>query len=113
MNLKDAFGQLILRPHPRLSVRMEGHRLWLTEANDLWYAGGGAFAQNNFGFAGRPSGGSTDLGSVVDLGIDWNVNRSLTLSGYYGHAFGGEVIQNLFPSRSDADFAYLEAIYRF
>jgi hypothetical protein len=113
MNLRDAFGQLILRPHKNLTLRAEGHVLRLTSPSDLWYAGGGAFAQRNFGFAGRPSGGSKDLGEVIDFGADWNVNRNLTLSGYYAHAFGGRVIRTIFPSRENADFAYIEAVLRF
>ncbi len=113
MNLRDGYVQLILRPHKNVTLRTEGHILRLTNANDLWYGGGGAFAQRNFGFAGRPSGGSTDFGEVVDLGADWNVNRYLTLSGYYAHAFGGGVIRTTFADRQDADFAYVEAIFRF
>jgi hypothetical protein len=113
MNMRDAFGQLLLRPHKNLTLRAEGHILRLTNANDLWYGGGGAFAQRSFGFAGRPSGGSTDFGEVVDLGADWNVNRNLTLSGYYAHAFGGGVIRSTFANRQDADFAYIEALFRF
>lgn len=113
MNMQDVFGQLILRPSKRLTLRSEGHYLQLANANDFWYSGGGAFAQRSFGMAGRPSGGSTDLGTLFDVGADWNVNRNLTFSAYYAHAIGGKVIRNIFPTRADADYAYLEMVYRF
>ena len=114
MNLQDAFASLLLRPHPKLALRTEFHNLRLSDANDRWYAGGGAFAQKgNFGVAGRPSNGSNDLGNVVDLGADWNMNPHFTWSAYYAHAFGHSVIKSIFPKRADADFAYLELLYKF
>ncbi|MBI2682294.1 MAG: alginate export family protein [Acidobacteriales bacterium] len=113
MNTQDAFGQLILRPHKKLSLRFEGHGLRLADHKDLWYSGGGAFQKKSFGIAGRPSGGSSSLASVVDAGVDWNVHPQLAISGYYAHAIGGAVIQNNFPDRKDADYAYLELLYRF
>jgi hypothetical protein len=113
MNTKDLFGQLLLRPHKKVNLRFEGHVLQLANEKDLWYSGGGPFQRYSFGITGRPSGGSRDLASVIDAGVDWNVHPQLTISGYYAHAIGGTVIRNNFPTRKDADYAYLELIYRF
>ncbi|MCU1285623.1 MAG: hypothetical protein JWO13_1973 [Acidobacteriales bacterium] len=113
MNLKDAFAQLLLRPNSKVIIRTEYHYLQLSDPNDLWYAGGGAFSQSNFGIAGRTSGGSRELGSIGDLGLDWQFNPHVTFSAYYAHAFGGNVIKKIYPTRSDADYAYFEALYKF
>ena len=43
MNTQDGFGALILRPHPKVTVSSEFHSLRLSNANDLWYSGGGAY----------------------------------------------------------------------
>src|SRR5262249_29004494 len=43
MNTEDRFGSLLLRPHPKVTISSEFHALRLSDANDLWYSGGGAF----------------------------------------------------------------------
>jgi hypothetical protein len=113
MNLQDSFAQILLRPRKSLTLRTEFHNLRLTSANDFWYSGGGAFSQKSFGFAGRPASGKRDLANTIDFGADWIANPYVTVSGYYSHAWGGDVIKALFPARPNADFAYLELVYRF
>jgi hypothetical protein len=113
MNLQDAFAQLIVRPSRSLTLRSEFHNLRLSSSADFWYAGGGAFSQRSFGFAGRPANGRKNLANTIDFGADWVANPYITVSGYYSHAWGGDVIKVLFPNRPNADFAYLELVYRF
>ncbi len=113
MNLMDSFGQIIIRPSKSLTLRSEFHNLRLSAAEDFWYSGGGAFSQKSFGFAGRPANGRRNLANTLDFGADWVANPYLTVSGYYSHAWGGDVIKALFPNRPNADFAYLELVYRF
>ncbi len=55
MNTEDRFGALILRPHARVTVSSEFHALRLSNANDLWYGGGGVFQPWTFGYVGRPA----------------------------------------------------------
>ena len=38
LNNQDAFGILILRPHPKVTVSSEFHALRLSSRNDLWYS---------------------------------------------------------------------------
>ncbi len=113
MNLRDLFLQLLLKPLPKLSGRVDLHRLSLEEGNDLWYAGSGATRKSRInGFAGRPSGGADDLAWLVDLGIGYDLTKSLNVNAYYAHAFGGDVIRGIFP-REEADFGYVEVNFRF
>jgi hypothetical protein len=53
MNTEDAFGALLMRPHPKVTISSEYHSLRLTNPNDLWYSGGGAFQPWTFGYNGR------------------------------------------------------------
>jgi hypothetical protein len=112
MNNEDAFVELILRPMPGLSSRTAFHNLRVTESRDLWYQGGGATLgdQNRpegFGFPGRPANGRHNLFQILEtsLGYDWNAYINTNL--YYGHAFGGGVVEGLY-SNDDADYGYLE-----
>jgi len=114
MNSSDLFGQLILRPVPgKLSIRSDLHLLRLTEAADLWYVGSGVTQRTRaFGYGGRPSGGSTDLGKLLDASVTWDPHPRVSIYGYLGHAFGGDVIRSIYQD-SGGDFAYLETTLRF
>jgi hypothetical protein len=113
MNLEDSFGELVLRPHARLTLRGDAHGLRLRERQDLWYAGGGAYNPWSFGYAGRPSRGGRGLATLYDVSADVAATNSLTLSGYYGYARGKSVIAAIYPARPNAQFAYLEFTFRF
>jgi hypothetical protein len=112
MNTRDGFGEVILRPSTKLTVRADAHALWLTDANDLWYQGGGAFEPDTFGYAGRPSGGRTKLGALYDGSGDYVFNRHLTVSGYYGYAAGASVPQAIYVDGA-GQFGYAEVMVRF
>jgi len=74
MNSVDLFGELILRPSNRLTLRADVHALRLADKNDLWYSGGGAFQPGTFGFSGRPSNGQTGLATLYDVSGDVALN---------------------------------------
>lgn len=112
MNNEDLFAQMILKPHPRVTLRADGHWLRLTEARDLWYAGGGATNDDVFGFSGIPSGRQRELAYLVDLGITVNVHERITAYAYYGHAFGQGVVKNTFAG-ADANYGYIELTFRY
>lgn len=112
-NVQDLFGQLILRPHPRWTVRADVHQLSLASGSDLWYAGGGAFNRPGFGFGGRPSGGARGLATLLDLSADYQAGKKTTVSLYLGHAIAGKVIDNIYPGTSGGSFAYFEVARRF
>ena len=112
MNLDDRFAQLILRPHDRVTVRADFHRLKLAESSDLWYSGGGAIANGAFGYSGAPSGGRRDLARLIDLGVTVQCAARLTLYGYLGRATPEAVIESTFRGRA-ATYGYLEATFRY
>lgn len=112
MNVRDAFATLVLRPDPRVTIRGDAHALRLSRSTDLWYSGGGAFEDESFGYAGRPSGGSDGLATLFDAGADFRVTPFITLSGYFGVARGGEVIEAVYPGGGDGRFLYVEAELR-
>lgn len=113
MNNKDAFGEVVLRPGKKLTLRPQAHLIRLAGRNDLWYAGGGAFQPWTFGFQGRPSGGSTKLANVYDISADYVVNPSVTLGFYYGRAQGLDVISAIHPKGTSANMGYIELGYKF
>lgn len=113
MNNQDAFAELILRPHPKWTVRADAHTLRLSSENDLWYVGGGAFQSATFGFVGRPSNGSQSLSNVYDVSVDYQLNAHLTLTGYYAGATGRTVVEKIYPNGATGQFGYAELNYRF
>jgi hypothetical protein len=113
MNLEDDFTEVILRPHPRVMVRSDFRWLRLSQSADMWYSGGGAFQYSTFGFSGRPSGGTRDLGNLADFSIDFKATTKTTLTFYYGYANGGKIIHSIYPAGSTGSLAYWEISQRF
>ena len=113
MNNEDAFAQLTIIPHRKLTLRSEVHSLNLVNANDLWYIGGGALQKETFGYMGRPSGGQRRFATIVDLSADYQFDAQTTLTFYVSHASGKSVIRNIYPDGSNANFAYVELNRRF
>lgn len=112
MNSTDLFVQFSIKPTAKLTVSSELHRLGLTESDDLWYAGGGAFEDRTFGFAGRPANGDDELADVLDFGVDYALDPKTSIAAYAGFARGGEVVENIFAGEN-ARYVYLEFTRRF
>jgi hypothetical protein len=113
MNNQDAFAEVILRPHPKWTIRSDAHFVRLSSKRDLWYSGGGAFQPGTFGYAGRPSNGSASLANVYDVSADYQVNAHLTLTGYYAGATGRTVIQKIYPNGGTGQLGYAELNWKF
>lgn len=113
MNVEDGFAQLILSPTPRWTVRSEAHHLRLATPNDLWYAGGGAFDANSFGYAGRPSGGARDLARLFDVSVDYQPRPTLGVTVYAGRVRGRGAISATHPRGAAAAFTYVEVNRQF
>ncbi len=113
MNLRDTFGEAVLRPSKRLTIRSDVHSLALASSNDLWYSGGGAFQPWTFGYTGRSSNGHSGLATLYDASADLNWNRYFSTGLYYGYAAGKAVIQSIYPNGASANFGYLELTFRF
>jgi len=112
MNNQDVFAQLVLRPHPMVSIRSDLHWLRVTSSRDLLYAGGGPTGEHVFGYSGTATGRRNGLAYVADIGVTVTPTDFLTIYGYYAHAFGQGVIRQAFRG-DDADFAYVEATVAF
>jgi hypothetical protein len=112
MNSDDVFASLTLRPHRRVTLRFDWHRLRLTEGRDLWYSGGGATSNTVFGFAGIPAGGHRALAEVADASLNVTLPWRLRFGAYYGHAFGASVVGETFAGRG-ADYGFVELAFKY
>jgi hypothetical protein len=113
MNNRDTFGILILRPQAKITTSSEFHALRLSNASDLWYAGGGVFQPWTFGYTGRATGGKQSLANLYDTSVEYRMNRRVTLTGYLGYAQGLAAMEAIYPKGKDGQFGYLEFLYRF
>lgn len=114
MNLEDVFVSVTVKPLDKLTLKSDIHWLSLTESTDRWYVGSGAMNRSKLtDYAARASGGSDDLGTLVDLQATWELHSRVSISAYYGHFFGGDVAQRFYTRDEDADFFYLEATISF
>ena len=98
-------------------VRSDFHWLRVVEGKDFLYSGGGATKDDFFGFAGMPPQtklplGAHQVGYLVDIAFTWRPVDLLTFYAYYGHAFGGDVIHQLFAGR-EANYGYIESTVAF
>ncbi len=111
MNLQDAFIQMTVSPAPKTTVTIDAHHLSLSNSHDLFYGGLGPTSSSGaFGYSGRPSpaNGGSDIGQLVDITITHVLNKSLSWRFYYGHAFGGSVVKNIYQGKKDAETIYLD-----
>ena len=113
MNMEDGFASLILRPGGKVTVTSEYHSLRLTEANDFWYSGGGAYQPWSFGYTGRSTSGRRSIGNLYDTSLEYRVHPKLTMTGYFGYTQGLAAMKQIYPLGKDAKFGYVEGLYRF
>ena len=113
MNTEDLYGDLILRPHPKVTITNEFHSLRLTNANDLWYSGGGVFQPWTFGFTGRATSGARSLGDLYDTQWEYRLHPKFTATAYFGYVEGLSVMRTIYPQGKDGRFGYLELVARF
>ena len=113
MNNRDRMGAMILRPHPKWTVSSEFHALRLSNKNDFWYLGGGAFQPWTFGYTGRATNGALSLANLYDTNVEWRALKNFTVTGYYGFAQGRAVMQALYPKGKDGSLGYVEFTYKF
>ncbi|MBX7219520.1 MAG: alginate export family protein [Blastocatellia bacterium] len=113
MNNEDSFASLTLRPNKKFNLRSDFHKLRLSNSRDLWYLGGGAFQKQTFGFVGRPANNQRNLGGLLDVSVDYQLNPRVTISGYYGHIFGGRLVSSIYPAGQNGHLGYVELTVRF
>ena len=114
MNLQDAFAEVIARPSARLVLRADVRRLRLANAADRWYAGSGASQQRgrSFGYAGRSSGGATDLGTAFEGAGDVTLSPHWSVNAFFGAIRGGRASRGAFIGEW-LRFGYLENVIQF
>lgn len=113
MNVDDTFVQVMARPHKRLGLRVDVHDLRLASAADLWYIGSGATLEEGavFGYSGRRSNGSRDLGTSIETSADVTLTPFWSVNAFVGHVNGGRVVTGTF--RGDRFwFLYVEQVLR-
>ena len=115
MNSTDFALDLILNPHPKLTIRADLHYLALSDDKDLWYAGAGATQHEGdiFGYIGRPSGGDKDFGFGGMVYAIYRPAKWMTVNAYYGWLQGGDVVENNFAKSDDLNFFFLEFAFKF
>ncbi len=115
MNDQDAFAQLVLQPHPRVTLRLDLlHWLRTTSSLDLAYFGGGATKNDFFGYGstGTPRGGASSLALLSHVMLTVKPVDPLTISFFYAHAWGQSVIANNF-AELPANYGFIEATVSF
>lgn len=114
-NMADLFMQVSAQPLQSMAIKSELHRLWLAESEDLLYSGGGANERRDrFGYAGLPSGGSHDVGTLLDIEATWTFTPNVSASVYYGHLFGGSATKAAANSPSnDIDYVFAEMLFKY
>jgi hypothetical protein len=113
MNTQDGFGALILRPHAKVTISSEFHSLRLSNVNDSWYSGGGAYQPWTFGYTGRSTSGRRSLGNLYDTSVEYRASRKITLTAYLGYTQGLAALEHIYPEGKDGQFGYFELMYRF
>ncbi len=113
MNTEDGFGSLILRPHSKVTVSSEFHALRLSNRNDLWYSGGGAYQPWTFGYTGRSTSGRRSLGNLYDTSVEYRATRRITTTAYLGYTQGLAAMEEIYPKGKDGQFGYVEFMCRF
>jgi hypothetical protein len=120
-NMHDLRGIFQLKPHPRLSIAVEGHGFWLADTHDSFYsvsgaARGGTATTPGTGYGVNP-GYNNFLGTELDVVAGYAVTRFAQLEVGYGHFFVGDYIQSSLsaPTRgaADANWVYVQATVNF
>ncbi len=121
-NIHDVRLAYTMKPHPRMSLAVEGHMFWLADTADSFYnvggvARGGQAATPAGNGYGRNAGYDSYVGSEVDVVAGFILTKFATLEAGYGHFFRGDYIKQSwsgagFGSR-DADWVYVQTVVRF
>jgi len=120
-NIHDLRGIFQLKPHPRLSLAVEGHGFWLADTHDSFYtsagtARGGTATTPGTGYGVNP-GYKNFLGTELDVIAGYAVTRFAQLEVGYGHFFVGDYIESSLSATTrgwaDANWIYVQATLNF
>lgn len=122
-NIHDIRAIYSIKPHPRVSVSVEGHAFWLADTQDRFYnvgavpragAGAAGAAGSGTGYGINPSYDSF-LGTEVDLIAGVILSRFMNFEAGYAHFFAGPYISESLSKvgSGDADWLYGQLLIRF
>ena len=103
-NLIDTYTQTIFKPHPKVTLGLDGHLLWLASDQEVLIEGAGPFNDSEFGYAFRkPLPGNdieTFLGGEIDIATAIKTLDHLIIKIGYSHFFGAEGIEVVFDGKT-------------
>jgi hypothetical protein len=122
-NLHDVRAIFTLKPHPRVSVALEGHAYWLADtADNLYNVGGvgrttpGSTVGGGNGFNRNP-GYDSYVGSELDLVVGVIATKYASFEAGYGHFFAGDYLEQTWSApgfgATDANWFYVQTVVRF
>ena len=112
MDLVDYFVQLLLKPTPDVLVNVTWHRFELWEDDDFQYFGTGAFNKTVFGYGQNDLLGSDRVADELDVVVNWNVTKNLSLQGGYAYMWGKTGWERAFANE-DVKFGYLQVTLKY
>lgn len=111
-NLIDAYFQLLLTLHSKVSLAVDGHLFRLASDDEFWIAGSGPFNNQAFGYTFfQPVAGEQierDLGEELDFTLVINPTNYLSFGIGYSHFFGGKGVDAVFDKEDQLDWFYAQ-----
>ncbi len=111
-NNRDVFAQIVVRPIPKLGIRMDFHALGVNARHDLMYSGSGASNNTQFGYQGLNTYGQSEIAYVSLIGASYKAFDHVTINTFYGHAFGQGIMSRNF-SDAQGNYGLLEFVVAF
>lgn len=116
-NIVDLYNQILLTPHKKVFLGIDGHLFWLASDEEVWIGGAGPFNDSAFGYAFRDPVPGNDiesfLGGEVDITLSFKALEYLILQAGYSHFFGAEGVQAVFDGEDQLDWFYTQATIPF
>lgn len=116
-NIVDLYNQILLKPHKKVFLGLEGHLFWLASDDEVWIGGSGPFNDSAFGYAFRNPVPGNDiesfLGGEIDITVSFKALEYLVLQAGYSHFFGAEGVQAVFDGEDQLDWFYTQATIPF
>ena len=115
-NIHDLRAIAQLKPHPRVSLALEGHAFWLADTGDNLYTAAGTPRGGTGPTPGTGYGVNDDYGSYVGSEVDFIAGCALTrfaqLEAGYAHFFRGDYIKQSLSApthgSTDANWVYVQ-----
>ena len=120
-NLSNVRGIFQIRPHPRVSLALEGHLFMLADTADSFYNAGGVARGGQGPTAGNGYGRNPCydpyVGSEIDFIAGFTLTKFASLEAGYGHFFVGDYVKQTWSNpafgSADADWFYTSLNIKF